>query len=173
MDPREAKDERDAAHRVARRDKFERGIIRGRDIPTLGIFPGLGERWDRPTEERIAVRIPAQHFRKLTEKIVRGTYYLKDSWLIAAPYRIEHYVLSDSGAAPLIELLDEHGQDFAHEPGILVRRAIAAEDPRSGIFSIEVWKSFKLFAVVVNPCADEGRFLYRSVQFSFPLLGAG
>ncbi len=169
INPVHARNLRDAQLRLARQEKLRRRVVQGTDIPTKAIFPGLGERWSRPADKQVAVTVPAKSFRRLTEKIVRGIYYLHDGQFIEPPFAIEHYVLTDTGAAPLTDLLRDYGQDFAHEPGLLVRRAVAVEDATSGVFSIEIWKTFKLYAVVINKNLAAGRAFYCSPVLALSL----
>jgi hypothetical protein len=93
--------------------------------------------------------VPADSFRRLTEKIVKGIYFLEEQKFLGPPYAIDFYVLSDEGAQPVKELLDRFGREYAREPGIVVRRAVPEDEPMSGIFEITIWAQFKMYASVV------------------------
>ena len=67
---------------------------------------------------------------------------------IAPPYTIDFYALPEDGIAPWKEALDRWGKDYAREPGVLVRRAVAHEDGVSSLFEITFWKQFKTYATV-------------------------
>lgn len=148
IDPSAGKNERDANARLAKRIEILGSVLSGDDIPKSGIYPGLGDRWSQPTEQQNAVTIPARHFRRITEKIVRGIFYLNDGRYVEPPYTVTHYALTETGAAEIEQALSDHGEQFAHEPGIIVRRAVAHEDKTSSFFSIEIWRTFKLYASV-------------------------
>jgi hypothetical protein len=126
----------------------------GMDVPNQGIYPGLGERWERPPEERGAVLIPRTHFRRLAEKITRGIHYLVNRHYIPPPFVIEQMAVDDAAAGPVAELLQRYGQEFAHEPGIAVQRAVTKDDSTSSALRIEIWDTFKMYAFVTNRVPD-------------------
>ena len=64
--------------------------LQGEQIPDHGVFPGLGERWADIPGERTAILIPTQSFERITEKIVRGIYYIEDGIYIA-PLQFKTY----------------------------------------------------------------------------------
>ena len=86
---------------------------------------------------------------------MRGIFYLDGGRFIEDRYVIEHYALDDEGAAPVVVVLDQFGQEFAHEPGILVRRAMAKGEDIASFFSIEIWQSFKMYASVEDPTGPD------------------
>jgi hypothetical protein len=150
MRPEAAKNERDRNIRAGLRKRVLSEVLEGDAIPNAGIFPGLGDRWKRPREEQTAVLIPAEFFPRLTEKIVRGIFYVEDGKFIEPPYKVDFFAVDDANARELRETLDRFGQTYAREPGVVVRRAVAAEDGISSLFEIEFWKQFKTYAVIVT-----------------------
>jgi hypothetical protein len=149
MKPEFAKDERDRAARAARAKKLRKEMLTGTDIPRDAVYPGLGERWGRPLDQGIAFHIPANSFRRLTEKIVKGIYFLEDKKFLEPPYTIDFYAVSDEGAQPVKELLDRFGRLYAREPGVVVRRMVPEDEPMSSIFEITIWAQFKMYASVL------------------------
>ena len=95
------------------------------------------------------MRIPASSFHRLTEKIVRGIFFIEDAQYIAPPHSISFYALEDDGASEITELLAHFGKEYARGPGILINRAVTPEDGVSALISIEVWGSFKMYAAVM------------------------
>lgn len=148
MDARYATNRKEANIRIARRNKLLAELIHGEQIPQVGVYPGLGERWNRPQDAQVALKIPASSFRRLAEKIVRGIFFIENGQYIEPPYSIDFYALEDEGAAPVIELLNRFGTKYARGPGILINRAMTPEDGVSAIISIEVWGVFKMYASV-------------------------
>lgn len=148
MKPEYAKNSRDRAARVVRAKRVSKELLNGADIPQSAVYPGLGERWSRSSEKGIGIRVPAESIRRLAEKIVRGIHYLEDEMFIEPPLTIEFFALTDEGAKPAIEILDQFGSIYAREPGIVVRRAVPADAPMNGIFEINVWEQFKMYASV-------------------------
>jgi hypothetical protein len=146
--PEFAKNERDRAARATRMARIQNEMIDGPNIQRSAIYPGLGERWGRPPTQGLGILARANGFRRLTEKIVRGIYFLEDEKFIEPPYFIEFYALTDDGALPVKEQLDRFGKEYTRGPGILIRRAVALDDSMSAIFEIVVWAQFKMYASV-------------------------
>ncbi len=151
LDPRYARNERDRRVRQAKRDKVLRETLRGDKIPPTAVYPGFEEKWGRPASKQTVVTIPAKGLRRLTDKIVRGVFYLEDGKFVEPPYRVTFYAADEQRASVLTPLLDQYGKTYAREPGITVRRAVAVEDQLSSLFSIEIWSTLRMFAVVDAP----------------------
>lgn len=147
LNPAVARNERDAHHRLGRRKRIIEQALHGDQIPDHGIFPGLHDRWPARPDERIAILIPKDSFDRITEKIVRGIFYVEDGIFIEAPYAIDFYVFSEE-AMPWTDELNKWGKVYAREPGIIVRRAVSTEDGVSSLFEITFWKQFKTYASV-------------------------
>jgi hypothetical protein len=143
-----ARDERDRNARAARARHIYNELLYGSEIPQSAIYPGLGERWGRPSAQGLGVCVPANSLRRLTEKIVRGIFFLEDNAFIEADHAIAFYALTDEGAEPIKNLLDRFGREYARKPGIAVRRAVADDQPTSAVFEIDVWGQFKLYSSV-------------------------
>jgi hypothetical protein len=112
--PEFARNERDRAARAARMARLSE-LVDGPDIQRSAVYPGLGERWGRPATQGLGIRVPANSMRRLTEKIVRGVYFLEGQKFVEPPYVIHFYALKDEGAAPIQEILARFG------PGVLPR----------------------------------------------------
>ena len=80
--PTAARNPRDARHRLGSGQRILAQALQGDQIPDHGVFPGLGERWTEIPGERAAILIPKRSFERITEKIVRGIYYLEDGIFI-------------------------------------------------------------------------------------------
>jgi len=148
--PPAGKSERDRNVRAALRKRVLNEALEGAAIPQTGIYPGLGERWGRQQEDQLAVLVPKDSFRRLTEKIVRGIFYVQDGKFIEPPFTIEFFALNPSVAKSVQEEIDKFGVTFAGGPGVVVRRAVAAEDGMSSVFEIEFWGQFKTYAFVIH-----------------------
>lgn len=155
MKPDDAKSSRDAAIRTAVGRRILSQAIEGDEIPNTGIYPGMGEKWNRPRAEQTAIMIPAQSFRKITEKIVRGVFFIEDNKFIEPPYVISFYALDASVGNSIRATIDRFGTVYAREPGIVVRRAVTPDDNISSFFEIEFWKHFKTYASVMPAERDE------------------
>jgi hypothetical protein len=148
--PSAGKNERDRSARAALRKRTLNEALEGAAIPQEGTYPGMGERWDRPKKDQVAVTIPADSFRRLTEKIVRGIFFVVDRKFIEPPFVVEFFALDPSVGKSIREVIDKFGTTYARQPGIVVRRAVAPEDGISSFFEIEFWGQFKTYASVTR-----------------------
>lgn len=149
MDPRHGKSPGDRCARARLAEKINSELLIGEAIPTQGTYPSLGERWGRPRQAGIALTIPADFFRRITEKVVRGITYIESKRFIDPPHRVAFFALDDAGAATMRQVLETYGQVLAREPGIVIRRAVTPEDGVSALYEIEFWKQFKTYASVM------------------------
>jgi hypothetical protein len=148
LKPALARNPRDAEHRNRKREKILSEARTGENIPDHGIYPELNDRWKDVPGERTAILIPVDSFKRMTEKIVRGIFYIEDSKFIEPPYKVNFFALADADAQPIERELDKFGKTYSREPGIAVRRAVVAEDGMSSVFAITFWRQFKTYAVV-------------------------
>lgn len=149
MDPRKGKSTSDQLARARLAEKLTSELMVGDAIPSFGTYPSLGERWGRPHGAGIALAIPADYFRQITEKIVRGITYIESKRFIDPPHHVEFFALDDVGSITIRQVLKAHGQELAREPGIVIRRAVAPEDGISALYEIEFWRQFKTYASVL------------------------
>jgi hypothetical protein len=85
LNPAAARNEGDAAAREARAKKILGDIFKGEQIANANVAPGLGERWGRPVEEQLAIKIPEESLPAMTEKMVRGIVYREDDASMEPP----------------------------------------------------------------------------------------
>jgi hypothetical protein len=147
LNPAAGRDEGDAAAREARAKKILAEMFRGEQIKTGNIVPGLGERWGRPLEEQLAIKIPEESFPAMTEKIVRGLAYREDNAFIKPPQKLECFLPEEEGAREVKELLDKQGTVFKREPGLVIRRG---KLDGGDVYEITFWGQFKTYATVTN-----------------------
>jgi hypothetical protein len=150
LKPDAAHNQRDAQHRLYKRQRILEQALHGEQIPDHGGYPGLGARWPEIPGERTAILIPKEYFERITEKIVRGIYYIEDNIFIMPPYVIDFFALPDDDTASWHDAFDRWGKTYSREPGVLVRRAIAQDVGISSVFEITFWKQFKMFASVTK-----------------------
>jgi hypothetical protein len=148
LKPSAARNPRDAQHRLHKRRKIMAEALHGDAIPDHGQFPGLGYRWPHGGEEPVAVLVPAESFTRITEKIVRGIFYIEDQKFIEPPYNIDVHVLAEEDGQYFEQVTHKFGTVYAREPGLTVRRAVAPEDGMSALFAVTFWRQFKTYATV-------------------------
>jgi hypothetical protein len=148
INPAAAKNEGDAAARDARAKKLLGEMFKGEQIKGKNVVPGLGERWNRPIEQQLAIKIPEESFPAITEKIVRGLVYREDDAFIEPPQEILCQLATEEGLDDVKALLIEHGKEFKREPGLVIRRA---ELDGGDLYEITFWDQFKTYATVQKP----------------------
>ena len=157
MDPNAAKNPRDREIRTALRKRILSEMLEGEAIPDHGIYPGLGEKPGTPHDERAAILIPANSFRRITEKLVRGIFYVEDNKFIEPPFAVTFEALDEATGRTISEMMSPVAKVYAREPGVIVRRVLSADDGLSSAFEIELWSQFKTYAWVgQDASADDG-----------------
>lgn len=150
IDPRYGKSLRDKQLRMAKRRKMLRELIQGDQIHKRAIYPGFEEKLNRPLEEQIAITLPYQSLRKLTEKIVRGIFFIEDQRFVEPPYGVQFFALTNQDARPVVDMVNRFGTTYAREPGIIVYRAVTPEDRMSSVFRIVIWGRLQMYAAVLS-----------------------
>lgn len=96
MTPAAAATDQERRIRAALRQRVLDQALTGEAVSQYVVYPGMEEKWERPPEERDALRIPIEWFSRVTEKIVRGLFYVEEKKFIEPPYAVEflppHYV---------------------------------------------------------------------------------
>jgi hypothetical protein len=145
--PEAGKNERDRNARAALRKRVFDQALEAENYPQEAIYPGMGVRSGIPKEDHLPVLIPVETFDRLTEKIVRGIFYVADRKFIEPPFTVESFALDPSVSGPIQELIEKFATTYAREPGIIVRRAVT-DDGISSLFEIEFWGQLKRYATV-------------------------
>jgi hypothetical protein len=143
--------EKDRKARAAKRQAIRGELMQGADIPREATYPGMGERWNRPVEEQVAIGIPVESVQRMTEKIARGLFFIEDGKLIEPPFQIEHFPVHADAAQPVKQLINRFGKTHSRPPGLIVRRAVVPDDGMSSLFEITFWGQFVAYATVLSP----------------------
>ena len=158
LDPLQGRNPRDRQMRQKRRERIQKEVLQGHRVAREHIYPDFHAHPHIPLSAQYTIPISFDKLHQLAKKIVRGIFYLEDGKYIEPPYNLQSYPIDHKQAAPTIAILDRYGQIYAREPGILVRRVVAAEDGMSALFSIAIWAQLTLYATVTNPAIEQ---LYR------------
>lgn len=151
INPELAKNDRDRSARAARAKWLKDNMVQGVDIPESKIYPDLGERWGRPIEQAQGMKIPFNNLSRLTEKIVRGIYFLEFSGtFIEPPYQITFYDPTIARSSSIVDLIEQSGKEYARESIIVVRQVFSENDPMYAAFEISIWNQFKMYATVTK-----------------------
>lgn len=145
INPDAAKSEGDAAARDARAKKILREMYKGEELKGKDVVPGLGERWDRPIEEQLGIRIPEESLPAMAEKIIRGIAFREDGAFIEPDRKIEFFLVKDEDEKDVKKILDRASKEFKREPGLVVRRARSAT---GDLYEITFWNQLKMYTTV-------------------------
>ena len=151
----EARNEKDAKLREAKRQSILAQRFVGEKIPRQAIYPGFGPLPEQSVKDQVAIPVSAKSIRRLAEKVVRGLIYLQDGRLVQDPFTIDCYVLDDGGTAPIKQALEKFGISFERGPGIRVSRAVTPEDGMSGFYEVEIWGRFKIYVAVMDASREK------------------
>jgi hypothetical protein len=125
-------------------------MFKEEQIANAKVVPALGERWGRPVEEQLAIKISEKSLPAITEKMVRGIVYREDDAFIEPPDKIDFFLVGDGGAKECKELLDQFGEVYKRDPGLEIRRAVL---DGGDVYEITFWQQFKTYAPVAKPKA--------------------
>jgi len=152
MNAQAGRDPRDAQRRLKRAQKILSQMLTGASILQDSVFPGMKLHEHVPDEDRVGMPIPADYFRLIAAKIVRGIFYIEDQKFIEPPYVIDFYtfVPNDEVAAQFEAWLIQYGIIYAREPGLVVHRAVTPEDGLTSLFKITFWEQLSMYATVTR-----------------------
>ncbi|MFJ2987570.1 hypothetical protein ACIPF8_06870 [Collimonas sp. NPDC087041] len=148
LNPKYGKNKRDSAARSALAARLSKELLNGRQIHREAVYPGFEEKWGRSHAQGLGIKVPAESFRRFSEKIVRGVYFVDGERLIEPPYVIEFFALSDQGAKPIQDLVERYGREMSLGTAIVVRIAEADEDRMCSLIEISIWGKFKMYCSV-------------------------
>jgi hypothetical protein len=141
-------DPTDAQNRLARGRRIMSQTLHGKQIPQESLYPGMPQYEDVPAEDRVGILIPAEYFPRMTEKIVRGIFYIEEKQFIEPPYLIDWYLPTKENTVHFQKTLDEFRTIYAREPGLVVQRAVTFDDEPSSLFKITFWEQLSMYATV-------------------------
>lgn len=152
VNPSSATNDKERKIRETLRQRVVGDALYGDEIPDDSTIPGMGERWGRERKDQIAIPIPAESFERLTEKIVRGLFYVVDQKFIEPPFTVDVHV-SELCRDPFIKMvLERFSVTYSRKPGLIIRRALA-DDGVSSVLEIQFWQQFKTYAFVSKETA--------------------
>lgn len=98
------------------------------------------------------IRVRPYAVQKIVEKIVKGLTYYHNKLYISGDYEIYHCFLDDRHHKQVI-VSELHGIEpkvFSLPPSLNVRRYCLPQDLRCGVYIIDLWQHFRIYASVVK-----------------------
>jgi hypothetical protein len=156
MNPKFARNENDARARSAAAKRLTASIHRGPFEPE-NVYPTPGAEVAQTNPDAIPLLIPAELFRKVTEKIVRGITYVETGNFIEPPLTVKFYPDGpDMPKSEFMQSIRARGKTLDRGPGIQINYVVAAEDGLSGLFEIVFWGGqIKTYASVIEEDASD------------------
>jgi len=142
-------DEKEKQHRIALLKKVfaEAKLFRDQQKPLL---PGLGPHPGFPPGEQLAITIPFEILKRVSEKIVRGCEFkLNRGAYIEMPRKLRVYFVHDAGSEDLTAFLDRLPATSLG-PGFEITRGQAPPDESEHLvlYRIVVWGTLKIYASI-------------------------
>lgn len=153
--PEFGRNPRDREQRFKKQKKIFREMLRFRHVPDRGIFPNFGPAHVAGPDGYIGVRLDKNDIEKVAAKIIKGVAFVQDGIFIDENYDLSIYFLEDEGAKPVIEIINQHGVQLHRGAGLVVRRAVIPDDPRAGLYALEIWQRAKVYAAILPKEIDE------------------
>jgi len=147
--PSAARNDKDKQNRANQLNLLMKRIIPYEQIPFESVFPGFGPHPHGTPAEQVGIPVPEASLKSLGEKLVRGIMYKKFNMFIDVRYEVSIWFAHEVAAQPLIQSIKCHGIEYHIGPGVRVGFARAVDDPQSGAFDIEIWRKFRMYAVVL------------------------
>lgn len=148
INPMYGRNEKDSNLRQKRREKVIREAVNPATMPIASIFPNFGIHAHIDPEKQLAVLVSDENLRAIGEKLIRGITWVIDGKYINVDHEIEIYFFREHLAGPFLEPIKRFGKEYSLGPGIRIVRAIAREDPISGLYLIQIWKRLRMYGSV-------------------------
>ena len=146
--PQHAKSDRDKRARAAARAKIQAEVTVLDEPPRDGVFPNFGPQPGVNYPKYLTVPVPKDGLVTFGRKIVRGLTYLLESTLIPDDDSISIHFVEDRRCAELRAQVRAGGTTFHRGPGIVVERAVAADDSSKSLWHITIFGRLKIWAAV-------------------------
>lgn len=117
--------------------------------PGAGYFPGLGPNPHFPLEKQRTILMPETELLAVTKKIVRGLENYYNERYIEKPYKLEIHYVKEGADLLDIEHYFKIQLPITYGPGFIVERAAASDDPKSVMYRITIWGTFKYYATIM------------------------
>lgn len=139
-----AKSEKDANHRLKTKQKLISSLMPRDKIKKSALLPSKLPIPNTP----FGILIPADEYKKMGEKFIRGITYVIDSTYIDSSHKINIYFQEELNASYIHGLLEQYGKKYFCGDGIIIERAVIPEDVQSGIYYIKLWETTYMYGIV-------------------------
>jgi hypothetical protein len=146
--PQHAKNDRDKRVRAAIRDRLRKEVTISDEPPEEGVFPNFGPRPGIAYDKYLTVPVPADSLVKLGRKIVRGLTYILESKLLPDDGVIGIHFVDDREFTDLLAQIRASGKTYHRGPGIVVERAVSADDAAMSLWHITIFGRVNIWASV-------------------------
>ena len=153
LDPRYAKDERDARARKKKRKRILDEIKVLVEPPGAGILPGMGPRPYFKYSSYPVLPIPREPLTRMAEKFVRGLHYVVRNQFIEPPLEIQITFCKEEDVEDVSALILRSGQVTHRGPGFGAAFAFAEGLQGAGLWKIQAWGKWIIYGAVSPPDA--------------------
>lgn len=153
VNPAAGRDDRDRRHRERRHARAQREISVSAAAPTEGVFPGFGELDGVEYDKYATITISVRDLGAMVFKFVHGLAYVLHGAYFKPGYVIRWCPVGEEQIDNTRELMSI-GTELRRGDAVIIRRAPAAEDPRTALVLVELWGRFRVIASAFRDAAD-------------------
>jgi hypothetical protein len=146
--PQHAKNDRDKRARAAIRDKLRKEVTVSDEPPKEGLFPNFGPRPGIAYDKYVTIPVPEDSLIRLGRKIVRSLTYILESKLLPDDSAIGIHFVDDGEFTNLLAQIKAGGKTYHRGPGIIVERAVAADNVEMSLWHITIFGRVTIWASV-------------------------
>lgn len=117
-------------------------------VPIASIFPNFGFYQNIDPKDQLGVLVSDNKLKAFGEKLIRGITWVISNDYIESNHKIEIYFFREQLAGPFLDPLKKFGRQYSLGPGLRILRAVAHEDPISGLYMIEIYSRLKMYGAV-------------------------
>jgi hypothetical protein len=150
IDPRQARDERDARAREARGKEIFQILVPGDRIFSRHALAGFEPHEHMPRHEQIVVPLPVAHVERICEKMTRGVIYIENGTYIEPPFRIEQFHVRERGDNLIVPTMHAHGIHLHQSHTMNVRILRPVDAPEEALIRFRVWDKWTWYSQITQ-----------------------
>jgi hypothetical protein len=149
MDPRFARNARDAKHRFNKREAIRNSIIGVDSKRDAGVLPYFEDNFEAGSRDGIL--IPSESLDGVVQRWVRGIHLLEVGQSIPREYEVSVIHAGDEIRAQALSSVIQHAKIIQKGPGVEVK-IVHAEEPEEfgAIYAFNIWDQLKCMATVLD-----------------------
>ncbi len=145
--PNYAKNEKDREHRLLKKEKLLRRLVKVESVPKESLFPQFNIN-DQNNNSSYGILLSKKELEMFGEKIVRGITYIAHNIFIYKEYEISIIFQHDENILDVRAQISKFGKTYECGKAINVLAAFVEDVLPCGMFEIEIWGRLKMYGFV-------------------------